>query len=152
MKLLLFSPLVMTKLPEKLINPTNSNWRSIKMCFVNTKAPPQLYVESTIRSKRDYKCLITTNIHNGSAGNVRSFRPNEPLHPNETDSWFIPPDVYATLRWLLNYIQGKQTFVEFRGTKSKHSQIQQGVPQGGVLSPLLFNIYLLHKLLFVPPE
>ena len=45
-------------------------------------------------------------------------------------------------RFLFAYLRGRQTFVEFRGAKSKHRKMRQGVPQGGVLSPLLFNLYM----------
>ena len=45
-------------------------------------------------------------------------------------------------RWVANYLQGRQTYVDFRGTSSKYRKVKQGVAQGGVLSPLLFNLYL----------
>ena len=45
-------------------------------------------------------------------------------------------------RFLFAYLRGRQTYVEFRGKKSKHRKMRQGVPQGGVLSPLLFNLYM----------
>ena len=45
-------------------------------------------------------------------------------------------------RFLVAYLRGRQTYVEFRGVKSKRRKMRQGVPQGGVLSPLLFNIYM----------
>ena len=45
-------------------------------------------------------------------------------------------------RFLFAYLRGRQTYVEFRGVKSKFRKMRQGVPQGGVLSPLLFNIYM----------
>ena len=45
-------------------------------------------------------------------------------------------------RFLCSYLRGRQTYVEFRGSKSKLRKMRQGVPQGGVLSPLLFNIYM----------
>ena len=44
-------------------------------------------------------------------------------------------------RWLAAYLRGRQTAVTFRGAKSKHRQLRCGVPQGAVLSPLLFNAY-----------
>ena len=45
-------------------------------------------------------------------------------------------------RFLFAYLRGRQTYVEFRGAKSKHKKMKQGVPQGGVLSPTLFNLYM----------
>lgn len=45
-------------------------------------------------------------------------------------------------RYLCAYIRGRWTYVEFRGVKSKCRKMKQGVPQGGVLSPLLFNLYM----------
>lgn len=53
-------------------------------------------------------------------------------------------------RWLANYMQGRQTYVEFRGAKSKLRKVKQGVPQGGVLSPILFNFYV--RNIPEPPE
>ena len=45
-------------------------------------------------------------------------------------------------RWIFSYIRGRQTYVEFRGAKSRVRKMRQGVPQGGVLSPLFFNLYM----------
>ena len=45
-------------------------------------------------------------------------------------------------RFLCSYLRGRQTFVMFRNLKSKYRKVKQGVPQGGVLSPLLFNLYM----------
>ena len=45
-------------------------------------------------------------------------------------------------RFLCAYIRGRQTYVEFRGSKSRYRTMRQGVPQGGVLSPVLFNLYM----------
>ncbi|XP_049316872.1 uncharacterized protein LOC125779552 [Bactrocera dorsalis] len=52
--------------------------------------------------------------------------------------------------WTMNYLNGRQSSVLFRGVKSKLRRIKQGVPQGGVLSPLLFNFYI--SKLPQPPE
>ena len=43
-------------------------------------------------------------------------------------------------RWLLVYMTGRQSYVEFRGAKSKRRLAKRGVPQGVVLSPILFNL------------
>ncbi len=45
-------------------------------------------------------------------------------------------------RFLCAYLRGRQTYVVFRGSKSTYRKMNQGVPQGGVLSPLLFNLYM----------
>ncbi|KAM7357993.1 uncharacterized protein ACRADG_003117 isoform 1-T3 [Cochliomyia hominivorax] len=45
-------------------------------------------------------------------------------------------------RWIVNYLSGRQSFIEFRDKKSKSRRVKQGVTQDGVLSPLLFNFYL----------
>jgi len=44
--------------------------------------------------------------------------------------------------FLSSYLRNRQTYVEFRGKKSNYRKMKQGVPQGGVLSPLLFNLYM----------
>ena len=45
-------------------------------------------------------------------------------------------------KFLACYLRGRRTYVEFRGAKSRPRQMNQGVPQGGILSPTLFNLYM----------
>ena len=45
-------------------------------------------------------------------------------------------------RWLCGYLRGRQSYVEFRGAISRYRKVTQGVLQGGVLSPTLFNAYM----------
>ena len=45
-------------------------------------------------------------------------------------------------RFLASYLRGRYTYVEFRGERSNTRKMRQGVPQGGVLSPPLFNLYM----------
>ena len=47
-----------------------------------------------------------------------------------------------TKRRILAYLRGRHTYVEFSDTKSIRRKVKQGVPQGGVLSPVLFNLYV----------
>lgn len=60
----------------------------------------------------------------------------------------LKEDIYETeipwiiKRWLYNYMRGRQTYVDFRNVTSNHRRMKQGVPQGEVLSPTLFNLYM----------
>jgi len=44
-------------------------------------------------------------------------------------------------RYIHNYIKGRTQYTTYNNTKSRLRNIKTGVPQGGVLSPTLFNIY-----------
>ena len=50
----------------------------------------------------------------------------------------IPP---AIIKFLANYLQGRKAYTTYNNKTSKQQQFKTGVPQGGVLSPVLFNIY-----------
>jgi hypothetical protein len=44
-------------------------------------------------------------------------------------------------KFVANYIKGRKGYTLYQGSKSKQQQFKTGVPQGGVLSPSLFNLY-----------
>ena len=44
-------------------------------------------------------------------------------------------------KFIAKYIKGRETYTTYRNHTSRQRQFKTGVPQGGVLSPTLFNIY-----------
>ena len=48
----------------------------------------------------------------------------------------------TALRWLESYLSGRQQYVEFNGICSESCQIKCGVPQGCLLGPFLFLLYM----------
>ena len=51
----------------------------------------------------------------------------------------IPPTI---IKFIANYVKGRKAYTVYNNTNSKQLHLKTGVPQGGVLSPILFNIYM----------
>ena len=45
------------------------------------------------------------------------------------------------IKFIANYIKGREAYITYRNHTFRQRQFKTGVPQGGVLSPTLFNIY-----------
>ena len=45
------------------------------------------------------------------------------------------------IKFIANYIKGRKAYTTYENHTSSQRQFKTGVPQGGVLSPTLFNIY-----------
>ena len=45
------------------------------------------------------------------------------------------------IKFIANYIQGRKAYTTYRNHTSRQRQYKTGVPQGGVFSPTLYNIY-----------
>ena len=53
------------------------------------------------------------------------------------------------LKWLLSYLSGRSKSVQIDDRKSSYQSSQYGVPQGSILGPMIFNLYVsdLHEVI-----
>src|SRR5678815_4028697 len=57
---------------------------------------------------------------------------------NKIHNTNIPQNIQ---KFIANYLKGRKAYTLYNNCKSKQRLLKTGVPQGGVLSPVLFNIY-----------
>ena len=56
------------------------------------------------------------------------------------------------LKWLLSYLSGRSQFVQIDDRKSSYQSSQYGVPQGSILGPMIFNLYVSDLQEVTPPS
>ena len=108
--------------------------------------------------KRDHSTIsallpLTTNVVRGFNAEKPAFRTGllcvdlskafdvVDLHRllKKIDDSFLHPNLK---RWLVAYLRDRRVRVLYQGKLSKWRKVKMGVPQGSVLSPLLFNFYV----------
>ena len=152
--------------PNKDIN-TGTSYRPISLLSVIAKILEKVilpYITQNIpniTTQHGFKTKHSTNTELHNINNTIATGFNQPIAPTRTIA--VAQDMskafdtvnihtliekltqtnilHTILRYIANYIKGRMEYTTFRNHTSTKRQFKSGVPQGGVLSPILFNIY-----------
>ena len=99
-------------------------------------------------------CLITLLAHTNNRPTVTVFldleKAFELASPHAILTALVRKGVRGRLlAWLQDYLRHRRARVKFQGHKSSYREFENGTPQGGILSPFLFNL-LMEQLVALP--
>ena len=141
-----------------LANKKKASLQAVHTSFVNTAidnmtdnrilnyGPPPINDEETYLTRRQRPTVL--QLRSGyckllnSYKDTRyeqSFRHNKHMYTYQKLLQTKTPG--TIIKFIANYIKGRNTYTTYRNHTSSQRQFKTGVPQGGVLSPTRFNIY-----------